>query len=436
MFSFLKKNLSDHWSIFETRLILHLDSYPVWERYIYLHARRVPSLKIDTLRHFWKHLWRFLRPHSENMLTLIIKARDTTLCGEAAALTQRQRVATSTVVNDKSFFYPPGGNQHWQHKDGRQRRVVRDRPHCAGHQVGEWPQGGQPNTSSIKYIYIYILLSGHERLCSALQVLAVNILGRFLLNNDRNIRSVPLSLPKSSFQHTVVSASARPEWRLSWQSVISLCTLIILPSLEAFSPQAQQKVALCLLTLISLLASPFLSVQQVSPGFTPLLFLARTLPLSPHGWFSPVSTGIFYCDSNKRLVSHCKSCASDHVFPVLVWIFISAQRIPGGTDELFIYSATALWEKKLPFNAPHRSVLMARRKFSALMGLTQFSVSGPAASSYIAMTSLQKIVVTDHNAVQRHRGTIVDCLKDQDASVKRYRWPFIGERHSLRDEII
>lgn len=35
------------------------------------------------------------------------------------------------------------------------------------------------------------------------------------------------------------------------------------------------------------------------------------------------------------------------------------------------------------------------------------------------MTSLQKIVGTDHNAVQRHRGTIVDCLKDQDASVKR-----------------
>uniref|UniRef100_A0A8B9HAE7 Adaptor related protein complex 1 subunit gamma 2 n=1 Tax=Astyanax mexicanus TaxID=7994 RepID=A0A8B9HAE7_ASTMX len=39
--------------------------------------------------------------------------------------------------------------------------------------------------------------------------------------------------------------------------------------------------------------------------------------------------------------------------------------------------------------------------------------------SYISMTSLQKIVQTDHTAVQRHRGTIVDCLKDQDASVKR-----------------
>lgn len=51
-------------------------------------------------------------------------------------------------------------------------------------------------------------------------------------------------------------------------------------------------------------------------------------------------------------------------------------------------------------------------------------------SSYIAMTSLQKIVATDHNAVQRHRGTIVDCLKDQDASVKRYRPQCVFLRHT------
>uniref|UniRef100_A0A8B9GDH2 AP-1 complex subunit gamma n=1 Tax=Amazona collaria TaxID=241587 RepID=A0A8B9GDH2_9PSIT len=38
---------------------------------------------------------------------------------------------------------------------------------------------------------------------------------------------------------------------------------------------------------------------------------------------------------------------------------------------------------------------------------------------YVALTSLLKTVQTDHNAVQRHRSTIVDCLKDLDVSIKR-----------------
>ncbi|KAM9845124.1 AP-1 complex subunit gamma-like 2 [Aulostomus maculatus] len=51
--------------------------------------------------------------------------------------------------------------------------------------------------------------------------------------------------------------------------------------------------------------------------------------------------------------------------------------------------------------------------------LGRFLLNNDRNIRYIAMTSLQKIVGTDHTAVQRHRGTIVDCLKDQDASVKR-----------------
>ncbi|KTG37481.1 hypothetical protein cypCar_00008318 [Cyprinus carpio] len=58
--------------------------------------------------------------------------------------------------------------------------------------------------------------------------------------------------------------------------------------------------------------------------------------------------------------------------------------------------------------------------------LGRFLLNNDRNIRYISMTSLQKIVQTDHNAVQRHRGTIVDCLKDQDTSVKRYspskRW--------------
>ncbi|XP_005994468.1 AP-1 complex subunit gamma-like 2 [Latimeria chalumnae] len=38
---------------------------------------------------------------------------------------------------------------------------------------------------------------------------------------------------------------------------------------------------------------------------------------------------------------------------------------------------------------------------------------------YVALNSLLKMVQTDHNAVQRHRSTVVDCLRDLDDSVKR-----------------
>ncbi|XP_077413296.1 AP-1 complex subunit gamma-like 2 isoform X2 [Vanacampus margaritifer] len=51
--------------------------------------------------------------------------------------------------------------------------------------------------------------------------------------------------------------------------------------------------------------------------------------------------------------------------------------------------------------------------------LGRFLLNNDRNIRYIAMTSLQKIVGTDNIAVQRHRGTIVDCLKDPDASVKR-----------------
>uniref|UniRef100_A0A8C6SY00 Adaptor related protein complex 1 subunit gamma 1 n=1 Tax=Neogobius melanostomus TaxID=47308 RepID=A0A8C6SY00_9GOBI len=51
--------------------------------------------------------------------------------------------------------------------------------------------------------------------------------------------------------------------------------------------------------------------------------------------------------------------------------------------------------------------------------VSRFLLNNDKNIRYVALTSLLKTVQTDHNAVQRHRSTIVDCLKDLDVSIKR-----------------
>ncbi|XP_061695177.1 AP-1 complex subunit gamma-like 2 isoform X2 [Syngnathoides biaculeatus] len=110
-----------------------------------------------------------------------------------------------------------------------------------------------------------------------------------------------------------------------------------------------------------------------------------------------------------RILGHNNEAASDTMNDLLA-------QVATNTDSTKTVGSAVLYETVLTvLDIKSESGL----RILAVNILGRFLLNNDRNIRYIAMTSLQKIVGTDNIAVQRHRGTIVDCFKDPDASVKR-----------------
>ena len=56
---------------------------------------------------------------------------------------------------------------------------------------------------------------------------------------------------------------------------------------------------------------------------------------------------------------------------------------------------------------------------SMLCALSRFLSNRDNNMRYVALNILAKVVSVDLQAVQRHRSTVVDCVKDADVSIRR-----------------
>ncbi|KAJ3595558.1 hypothetical protein NHX12_004861, partial [Muraenolepis orangiensis] len=152
------------------------------------------------------------------------------------------------------------------------------------------------------------------------------------------------------------------------------------------------------------------------------------------------------CERNTQTLVQFREVVPElvHIMRGLVTSGYSPEHTVAGISDPFLQVATNTDSSKTAGSAVLYETVLTVMDIKSESGLRvlavnilgRFLLNNDRNIRYISMTSLQKIVITDHNAVQRHRGTIVDCLKDQDASLSLALVSSINIRSMMKELLL
>ncbi|XP_005882275.1 PREDICTED: AP-1 complex subunit gamma-like 2 isoform X2 [Myotis brandtii] len=240
-----------------------------------------------------------------------------------------------------------------------------------------------------------------------------------------------LLLDERQDAHLLITNSIKNDLNQGIQAVqgLALCTLSTMGSAEMCrdlateveklllerSPYVRKKAVLTAVHMIR-------KVPELSDTFLPVC--AKLLHERHHGVLLGTITLITeLCERSPAALKHFRKVVPQlvQILRTLVTTGFSTEHSISGVSDPFLQVQILRLLRILGRNHEESSESMndLLAQVLAVNILGRFLLNSDKNIRYVALTSLLRLVQSDHSAVQRHRPTVVECLREPDASLSR-----------------